>query len=131
MRDSVEAWLRQTRDVLLGIAVVAFIAGCPGAVFFGVLGGACSWTKRDHAKHVDLPAIAQGLASFRARRGELPRTLEHLVAADVFEKLPMDPWGRPYQYEPVGATARIASLGRDGAFGGEGEDADLEEWLGR
>lgn len=39
----------------------------------------------------------------------------------------MDPWGRPYIYgvEPEGDRFYIKTLGRDGADGGVGENADL------
>ncbi len=41
---------------------------------------------------------------------------------------PFDPWGRPYRYEADEAqkSARVLTLGRDGAPGGEGADADRE-----
>ena len=44
------------------------------------------------------------------------------------EKLPNDPWGRPYQYQTPGrngAAFDIFSLGADGKPGGEGNDADV------
>ncbi len=42
--------------------------------------------------------------------------------------LPMDPWGRPYQYAPVGRDPNpitLFSFGADGRRGGEGLDADV------
>lgn len=42
--------------------------------------------------------------------------------------LPMDPWGRPYQYQPVGRDPNpiaLYSFGADGRRGGEGLDADV------
>ncbi len=42
--------------------------------------------------------------------------------------LPMDPWGRPYQYQPIGRDPNpiaLYSLGADGRRGGEGLDADV------
>ncbi len=46
------------------------------------------------------------------------------------EKLPNDPWGRPYQYVNPGAKGEvdILSLGADGQPGGEGRDADIGSW---
>lgn len=37
----------------------------------------------------------------------------------------IDPWQRPYLYTPDGRSYRIATLGADGAEGGEGFDTDL------
>lgn len=36
-----------------------------------------------------------------------------------------DPWGRAYVYAQSEALPVVRSLGRDGAQGGSGEDADL------
>ena len=46
------------------------------------------------------------------------------------EKLPNDPWGRPYQYLNPGIKGEIdvMSFGADGVSGGEGKDADIGSW---
>ncbi|MBU1442342.1 MAG: type II secretion system major pseudopilin GspG [Gammaproteobacteria bacterium] len=46
------------------------------------------------------------------------------------EKLPNDPWGRPYQYINPGLKGEIdvLSLGADGQPGGEGNNADIGSW---
>jgi general secretion pathway protein G len=44
------------------------------------------------------------------------------------EAVPLDPWGRPYQYVVPGPGGRpfgIYSFGADGRPGGEGNDADI------
>jgi general secretion pathway protein G len=47
-------------------------------------------------------------------------------------RLPVDPWGEPYQYENPGASNPhsydLWSFGADGAPGGEGVDADVGNW---
>jgi len=41
-------------------------------------------------------------------------------------RLPNDPWGRPYRYQPTADMPnRVISLGADGAPGGEGANADI------
>lgn len=41
-------------------------------------------------------------------------------------KVPLDPWGRPYRYQPSpDMPNRVISLGADGAPGGEGTNADI------
>ncbi len=45
----------------------------------------------------------------------------------------LDPWDRPFQYEvtsPEGTEARVFSLGKDDAPGGERLDADIVWWIG-
>jgi general secretion pathway protein G len=46
------------------------------------------------------------------------------------EKLPNDPWGRPYQYLNPGLKGEIDvfSFGADGQSGGEGKNADIGSW---
>ena len=46
------------------------------------------------------------------------------------DKLPNDPWGRPYQYLNPGVHGEVdvLSLGADGQPGGEEIDADIGSW---
>jgi general secretion pathway protein G len=46
------------------------------------------------------------------------------------EKLPNDPWSRPYQYLNPGVQGEIdvMSFGADGQPGGEGKNADIGSW---
>ncbi|HMO48978.1 MAG TPA: type II secretion system major pseudopilin GspG [Rubrivivax sp.] len=46
------------------------------------------------------------------------------------DKLPNDPWGRPYQYLNPGVKGEIDvfSFGADGAAGGDGNNADVGSW---
>lgn len=41
-------------------------------------------------------------------------------------RLPLDPWGRPYRFQPTpDQPNRVISLGADGSQGGEGANADI------
>jgi general secretion pathway protein G len=46
------------------------------------------------------------------------------------DKLPADPWGRPYQYINPGVQGEIDvfSFGADGQPGGEGKNAEIGSW---
>ena len=46
------------------------------------------------------------------------------------DKLPADPWGRPYQFINPGVKGEIDifSFGADGQAGGEGKNADIGSW---
>ncbi len=46
------------------------------------------------------------------------------------DKLPADPWGRPYQYMNPGVKGEVdvLSLGADGQAGGQGMNADIGSW---
>ena len=73
------------------------------------------------------PTNDQGLQALVARPStppEPPRWKAYL------DKLPRDPWGRPYQYLNPGTHGEIDvfSLGADGQPGGQGNDADIGSW---
>jgi general secretion pathway protein G len=46
------------------------------------------------------------------------------------DKLPLDAWGRPYQYMSPGVKGEVDvfSFGADGQAGGEGKNADIGSW---
>ena len=49
---------------------------------------------------------------------------------NYLDKLPADPWGRPYQYLNPGLKGEVdvMSWGADGQSGGEGVNADIGSW---
>lgn len=73
------------------------------------------------------PSGEQGLQALVTKPtvGAIPSNWKAYV-----DKLPNDPWGRPYQYANPGVKGEIDvySLGADGAVGGEGNDADIGSW---
>lgn len=73
------------------------------------------------------PSAEQGLQALVTKPtvGAIPSNWKSYV-----DKLPNDPWGRPYQYANPGVKGEIDvySLGADGAVGGEGNDADIGSW---
>ena len=84
---------------------------------------------------VDLVTIASSVDDYAIRNnGKYPESLEVLVTPDPQgykyldqTTVPKDPWGLEYIYQPAsgGVDFDIVSYGRDGAPGGEGEDADI------
>ncbi len=73
------------------------------------------------------PTAEQGLQALVARPSAGPAPINW---KPYLEKLPNDPWGRPYQYLSPGIRGEIdvMSFGGDGAPGGEGKDADIGSW---
>jgi general secretion pathway protein G len=73
------------------------------------------------------PTAEQGLQSLinKPTSGPIPNNWKLYL-----EKLPNDPWGRPYQYLSPGIKGEIdvMSFGADGQSGGEGKDADIGSW---
>jgi general secretion pathway protein G len=75
------------------------------------------------------PTTEQGLQALVARPSQAP-VPDNWKAGGYVEKLPLDPWGRPYQYLNPGLHGEIDvfSYGADGAPGGEGFDVDVGNW---
>ena len=73
------------------------------------------------------PSAEQGLQALVAKpsTGAIPPNWKPYL-----EKLPNDPWGRPYQYLNPGVKGEIdvMSFGADGQLGGEGKNADIGSW---
>ena len=73
------------------------------------------------------PAAEQGLQALVVKPTAGPAPLNWKPYLD---KLPNDPWGRPYQYLNPGLTGEVdvMSFGADGKTGGEGRNADVGSW---
>ena len=73
------------------------------------------------------PSAEQGLQALVARPAATPVPPNW---KRYLEKLPNDPWGRPYQYVNPGVKGDVDvfSFGADGQSGGEGKDADVGSW---
>jgi general secretion pathway protein G len=73
------------------------------------------------------PSAEQGLQALvqRPSAGPQPNNWKPYL-----ERLPNDPWGRPYQYLNPGVKGEIdvMSFGADGQAGGEGKNADVGSW---
>ncbi len=75
------------------------------------------------------PTTEQGLAAL-VSKPELPPVPDGWKSGGYVERLPADPWGKPYQYLNPGIRGEIDvfSYGADGAPGGDGTDADIGSW---
>jgi general secretion pathway protein G len=73
------------------------------------------------------PSPEQGLQALVAKPGSEPVPVNWKPYLD---KLPNDPWGRPYQYMSPGIKGEVdvLSFGADGQSGGEGRNADIGSW---
>ena len=71
----------------------------------------------------------QGLAAL-AGKPVLPPIPDNWKTGGYVERLPADPWGKPYQYLNPGVHDEIDvfSFGADGVPGGTGTDADIGSW---
>ncbi|MFY8178672.1 MAG: type II secretion system major pseudopilin GspG, partial [Limnohabitans sp.] len=96
------------------------------------------------AARTDVANLMQALKLYKLDNRSYPTTEQGLQALVVrptvgpapinwkpyIDKLPSDPWGRPYQYMNPGVRSEVdvLSLGADGQIGGEGMNADIGSW---
>jgi general secretion pathway protein G len=83
--------------------------------------------KRYKLDNQRFPTAEQGLAALKDRPTVSPAPPNW---RPYIEKLPNDPWGRPYQYLNPGIKGEVdvLSFGADGQSGGDGKNADIGSW---
>lgn len=76
------------------------------------------------------PSTDQGLEALVEAPAD-PRLAARFREGGYVRRLPNDPWGNPYLYLQPGehGTYDIYTLGADGRPGGEGQDADIGNWM--
>ena len=126
-------------ELLVVLVILGLLAGLVGPRLFG---------KADTAKvqtaETQVQMLKSGLLTYRLDVGQFPTEQEGLLGMNnppsderrramwngpyLGDKLPADPWGMPYQYQPSSSHPQgfvLFSYGADGKQGGEGVDADI------
>jgi general secretion pathway protein G len=99
------------------------------------------------AARSDLKALATALEIYKLDNHHYPSTQQGLEAlvkkpsgippspnwnpGGYLKRLPKDPWGNLYQYLApgrLGSAYDVYSFGADSRSGGEGNDADIDNW---
>lgn len=123
-------------ELLVALVILALIMGIVGPRVIGYLSRAKSQTAEAQVKMLqgalDLflmdvgryPTDEEGLPALVSAPGSAAGWSGPYLDEDA---VPADPWGRDYLYSATsdGLRVRVYSLGRDGAEGGKGEDADV------
>ncbi len=123
-------------ELLVVMAIIGLLAGYVAPRYFAQIGK--SEVKAARAQMDSLekaldqyrldtghyPSQEQGLAALIKRPSNEPRWDGPYLKKDV----PLDPWGRPYGYKIPSEKGDydLVSLGKDGAPGGTGEAADIQ-----
>ena len=131
---------------LIELMVVLVILGVLAALIAPKLMDRPDEARKIAAKQ-DIATLVQALKFYRLDNLRYPtteQTLQALVAKPTLspvpqnwkaggylERLPNDPWGHPYLYLSPGRNGEIdvLSLGADGQPGGDGNDADIGNWM--
>ena len=124
-------------EMLVVLVIIGLLAGLVGPQLMGRVD-----TSRQTTAETQSRMLKSALDTMRLDVGRYPTKDEGLVmlvkAPDderisrkwrgpyLSEDLPADPWGNPYQFEPLtGNSVALYSLGADGEAGGEDINADV------
>ena len=125
-------------ELLVVMVIIGLLAAYVGPKLFGQIGK--SETKVTRAQ---LDALQKALDQYRIDTGRYPSTQQGLTALNtrpaeeskwqgpyLAKAVPPDPWNRTYIYRSPGQQGEydLSSLGRDGAPGGTGDNADITSW---
>jgi general secretion pathway protein G len=126
-------------ELLVVIIILGLIAGLVGPRLFGRVGQSKLATAKAQIElfgaaldqyRLDVGAYPGGAAGLQAlvQNPNVPNWSGPYLKKNA---VPMDPWGKPYQYKCCPGDHGdydIWSLGADGAPGGEGENTDVTSW---
>ena len=130
---------------LIEIMVVVVIMGILAALVVPKLISRTG-ESRVAAARVDISTLMQSLKLYKLDNQRYPTTEQGLQAlvskptsgpaangwksGGYLDRLPNDPWGKPYQYLSPGIKGEVDvfSLGADGLPGGAGDDTDIGSW---
>ena len=132
----------QSGFTLIELMVVILILGLLATIVVQSLRGATDKAKRTKAQ-ADLAELKTALDRYYIDNGSYPTTDQGLNAlvnrptngripanyeeGGYIQRVPLDPWGTPYQYAcNDGTSYMLKSFGADGAEGGEGKNADID-----
>ncbi|MBN8439825.1 MAG: type II secretion system major pseudopilin GspG [Candidatus Accumulibacter sp.] len=136
--------LRRNRGfTLIEVMVVIVIIGILAALIVPKV-----MSRPDEARVIaakqDISSLMQALKLYKLDNRRYPTAEQGLAALvtkpsaapvpdnwkSYLDKLPNDPWGKPYQYLVPGlkGDVDVFSYGADGQQGGEGFDADIASW---
>jgi len=125
-------------EIIVVVIIIGALAGMIMPKIFGRIGQAkqsvATQQMGELEKAIDLfctdyERLPVDLEELVNRPGDIPE--DKWVSPTIKSKHLLDPWGAKWQYRVPsehGGHYDLFSLGRDGAVGGEKEDADIVNW---
>lgn len=125
-------------ELLVVMVIIGLLAGYVGPKYFAQIG-----KSEVKAAKAQIDSLEKALDQYRLDVGHYPTSEQGLAALMVQpsgesrwqgpylkKAVPLDPWGKPYQYRYPGEKAEfdLYSFGKDGQPGGSGENADITNW---
>ena len=125
-------------ELLIVMIILGLLAALVAPRMFGKVG-----KSKQKAAQSQIALFETAIDTYRLDMGKFPSPDQGLMALRVKpdadanwdgpylpKEIPLDPWGRPYEYRYPGEHGDydILSYGADGQPGGEDEDADVVNW---
>jgi general secretion pathway protein G len=125
-------------ELLVVMVIIGLLASYVGPKYFAQIGKSEVKTAK-----AQIDSLGKALDQYRLDTGHYPSTENGLAALNTApanepkwqgpylkKKVPNDPWDHPYIYKAPGEHGDydLISLGNDGAAGGTGEAADINNW---
>jgi len=125
-------------ELLVVMVIIGLLAGYVAPRYFSQVG-----RSEVKAAQAQINAFEKALDTYRLDIGRYPTTEQGLAVlvtkpenepkwnGPYLQKaVPLDPWGKPYQYKSPGERAEyeVFSFGKDGQPGGTGEAAEIGNW---
>jgi general secretion pathway protein G len=125
-------------ELLVVMVIIGLLAGYVGPRYFSQIG-----KSEVKAARAQIDALGKALDQYRLDTGQYPSTEHGLAALNappagemrwagpyLQKAVPLDPWGKPYQYVSPGQYSEydLFSLGKDGQAGGTDTSADIVNW---
>lgn len=121
-------------EIMVVLVIIGLLAGLVTINVRGYLVRA-----KQNAARAEIATITEALESYYTLHDRYPGNERGLAALTepsermsepLMRQAPVDPWGRPYQYNQPGRSGpyEVLTLGADGREGGEDADADIGSW---
>lgn len=142
MSNNTKRNMRPAGFTLIELMIVVVILGLLATIIMPKILDKPEKARRTKAA-TEIRSIEMALALFKTDTGRFPTTSEGLSAlvnnpgingynSDAYlDKVPIDPWGKPYVYLCPGVHSKdydLESHGPDGEDGGADANADIESW---
>ena len=119
-------------ELLIVIVILGLLLSLVAPTMFSKVGSAQKKTAM-----AQMQMLSTALDTYRLDVGDFPPSLSELRVGNapgwdgpyLPRDLPLDPWGNPYVYAPLAGDPlrpySLASFGKDGREGGEGDNEDI------
>jgi general secretion pathway protein G len=130
MKNTKKTFSHSAGFTLVEIMAVVLIIGLLAGVLSGPITRALFQGNKTRIQ-ADIKSIQSSIKLYKGTMFRFPESLEELIEEDPpfveGGRLPTDPWGREYFYNPPsgGSEFEVGTYGMDGMPGGEGDDSDV------